>query len=363
MSSKIRTQDKKKEIDIPVILPSLNPTEKLVETVDNLILLGFKDIIVINDGSSPSYNPIFQRIENYPQCTLLQHEINKGKGCALKTAFSFIQEHREVLGFVTADADGQHLAEDILKCALALKDDKTYILGARDFSKPQVPPRSVFGNRLTSLVFKISCKMDINDTQTGLRAFPAKYIPLLLTIKGERFEYETNMLLELQNRNIPFKEVSIETVYEDNNKGSHFHSFRDAFRIYKNIFKFMGGSILAFVLDNLIFLSLFYLLFKINEDVRILISIVIARLMSSFFNFTFNKKRVFEHSQNSKIALVRYYSLSLMLLVISWFILSLTDNLFTQTTPILLLLIKIGTESLLFILSFYLQKRWVFQSK
>ena len=191
-------------LGITAVIPSLNPSQKLLTTVSGLIEQGFSDIIVVNDGSSPEYDGIFDEVSSTEQCTLLKHEVNKGKGAALKTAFSYIQQrNKDIKGVVTADADGQHLPEDILKCSQHMTDDKTVILGAR-FHQPDVPPK-LFGKQDNFLCFQNGCGININDTQTGLRVFPVKLIPFLLSVEGDRFEYETNMLLEMKPEGILFK--------------------------------------------------------------------------------------------------------------------------------------------------------------
>ena len=157
---------------IPVVIPSYNPDEKLAQTVLGLKNAGFRDIIVIDDGSSAETK------KNFPEpgdgVTVLRHEVNRGKGAGLKTAFRYILENRpDAAGCVTADGDGQHRTEDIAACAKAMLSEKDrVILGARDFSLPHVPERSKKGNRITSRVFRLLFGMKITDTQTGLRAIP-----------------------------------------------------------------------------------------------------------------------------------------------------------------------------------------------
>ena len=72
---------------VSVIIPSLNPDNKLVSVVGSLIEKGFDDIILVNDGSDSKHMAPFEKVSAYPQCTILTHEVNKGKGRGLKTAF------------------------------------------------------------------------------------------------------------------------------------------------------------------------------------------------------------------------------------------------------------------------------------
>ena len=184
--------------NISIILPSYKPDEKLEATVLGFIEAGFEDIIVVDDGGGEEYKAIFDRVAALEKCTVLTHEVNRGKGVALKTAFKWYCENRDGLGVVTADGDGQHTPEDTYNVAVAMEKSGNIILGVRDFSQPDVPERSKKGNTITSSVFKLFVGMNISDTQTGLRGIPAKYLEKMCGIYGDRYEYETNMLLYMK---------------------------------------------------------------------------------------------------------------------------------------------------------------------
>ena len=68
------------EGNVSVIIPSLNPDQKLIQVVEGLIQVGFNDIILVNDGSDQAHMQPFQTVARYSQCTILTHEQNKGKG-------------------------------------------------------------------------------------------------------------------------------------------------------------------------------------------------------------------------------------------------------------------------------------------
>jgi glycosyltransferase involved in cell wall biosynthesis len=227
-------------MNVTVVIPSLNPDEKIVNTVKGLIEEGFKDIIVVDDGSAPKYKKYFKEVQKLDEVKVLVHKENKGKGRAMKTAFRYIPQNRkDTKGVVTVDGDGQHLPKDIKKCVdeMGKYGDKV-ILGVRDFSNPSVPFKSRFGNNLTKAVFKL-CGISISDTQTGLRAIPYKYLRFMIIIEGERYEYETKQLLELKRMGIDMKEVVIDTVYINDNEGTHFNPIKDSIKIYKVIFRHM----------------------------------------------------------------------------------------------------------------------------
>ena len=164
---------------ISVVLPSLDPDEKLIRVVDGLLEYGFTDIILVNDGSKAENLHYFTDLAaQHPQITLLHHEVNKGKGAALKNAFRYFLENRpEGIGVVTVDGDNQHHPDDTRACALHMMETGRLTLGCRDFNQADVPARSSFGNKTTSMIFKIFVGMTISDTQTGLRAIPRSTCP------------------------------------------------------------------------------------------------------------------------------------------------------------------------------------------
>ncbi len=352
--------------NVTVIIPSLNPDEKLKQVVDGLREKGFKDILLINDGSDNNHLEPFYYAAGFPECEVLTHEVNKGKGRALKTAFKHILDTRkDIVGVVTVDGDNQHLPDDIVSCvAMMKKCNNKVILGARDFSGDDVPPRSKFGNNLTRRVFRIFCGIKITDTQTGLRAIPKEYLKLFCDIKGERYEYETNMLLEMKEFAIEFEEVRISTVYIEDNMSSHFNPIKDSIKIYKTIFKFMLSSLVASLVDIGLF-AVFLILFKnfIDDKLATTISAVLARVVSSLTNYTVNKKAVFGCNQKGSNTIVKYYSLAVCQMLASVGLLQLVKMAFSITNSALTVLAKAIVDTILFFISFRIQQQWVFKKK
>lgn len=354
--------------NITVILPSLNPDEKLIKTVDGLIDAGFTDIVIINDGSAEEYTRFFPDTSLYPQCTVINHWVNKGKGSGLKTAFAYVMKTRkDCKGVVTVDGDGQHRPEDVKACALKMLETNSVVLGARNFNLPGIPARSVFGNKLTSFVFKFLCGMKITDTQTGLRALPAEYLGDMIKVKGERFEYETNMLLSFKDNDIPYTENSIHTVYIEENKTSHFNPLKDSLRIYKQIFGYAFSSLSATAIDLGLFALLFWLLYPKameNREICTLICSVAARVVSSLYNYFINFRFVFAKKKKAKYTLLKYYLLAAAVMIISGLSTAgMTLLLPDGATPILVTAVKAVIDTALFLLTFTLQREWVFGGK
>ena len=156
-----------------ILIPSLEPDERLPVYIRKLKEGGFAHIVVIDDGSGEKYQPIFQEVDTVEDTVVLHHEVNKGKGVALKTGYRYIMENLpDITGVITADADGQHTVADCLHLAEQLeKGERALYLGSRDFNLENIPPKSRSGNKITSVIFKLLYGQYLPDTQTGLRAF------------------------------------------------------------------------------------------------------------------------------------------------------------------------------------------------
>lgn len=220
-----------------VIIPAYKPDQTLMAITDKLWAYGYQ-IIVVDDGSGEEYQQIFDKIKDIS--IVLCHTENRGKGAAIKTALRYIQQEiweNETVGIM--DCDGQHLPEDMQKLLqVARVHRKTLVLGIRTVGK-EMPVKSRLGNQITRSVYQIISGVKVSDTQTGLRAFDSELAGKLLSVEGERYEWEMNVLMTCAKEKIPIKEVQTSTIYRDrDNSNSHFRGFRDSFRIYKEIFKF-----------------------------------------------------------------------------------------------------------------------------
>lgn len=219
------------------IIPALNPDEKLIKLVNEL-KKNFHSIIIVNDGSES--DEIFNKLKKVSGCIILTHEVNKGKGEGLKTAFNYYLDNlsNKYLGVVCLDADGQHLPSDALKMSEILEKEDKFILGTRLFNTKSTPLRNKTGNRITSRVFKWLYKVYIKDTQTGLRAIPNRLIKEIVNVEGSRFEYELNVLIKLVKMKEEIIEHDIKTVYlKNSNKKSHYKVIRDSYLVYKVLFQ------------------------------------------------------------------------------------------------------------------------------
>ena len=351
---------------VVIVLPSLDPDAKFSNVVRELVDAGFSHIVIVDDGSSEEHQKWFTEAEVYPPCTVLHHGVNKGKGRALKTAFEYIQEHcPDVEGAVTIDGDGQHLTKDIIACGEALLEEKDkVILGCRDFDAPGVPPRSVAGNKTTSRMFRIFFGIRISDTQTGLRAIPARFLPQFCEMEGERFEYETNMLLQMKRLGIGFREQPITTVYDPEDYSSHYNAVKDSWRIFRVMarFVFSNSSALRYVIsavsswivDNL----LYFLLFSFAGSAA---AQIIARVLSSVYNFNLNRSFVFRSRDHYWKDMLEYYCVCVPQTLISVVLLQALVDRLSISSPGLATAVKILVDLVLFCISYVIQKKWVFR--
>ena len=354
---------------VSVVLPSLDPDEKLTAVIDGLLEYGFQDIILVNDGSKEENLHYFtDAAKAHPEITLLTHQVNRGKGAALKTAFSwFLANRPQGLGVVTVDGDNQHHPEDTRACALHMLETGRVTLGCRDFSLPDVPPRSRFGNRTTSLVFKLFCGITLSDTQTGLRAIPRSAVETFTQVYGDRFEYETNMLLAMKTAGIPFDEVKIRTVYIEENKSSHFHWLRDSWRIYKLIlahfFRYTLSSLVCAGVDTVSYWLLSLGLSGLLSGFALTAAAgAAARIISSLVNFFLNKNMVFRTKVSTGRALIRYYALAIPQMGAQ---ILLTQGIYTlfrvsDHAGGIRTLWYVVVMVVLYFISYTIQQRWVF---
>lgn len=217
--------------DVLIIIPAFNPNENLVKIIKKLEEKEFKKILVVNDGSDNEET--FEKIKN--EVIILKHNKNKGKGRALKTAFEYCTEQFDNLkAVITVDADGQHDIEDVEKMWKLVKKNKgVVVLGSRDFKN--APICSKIGNLIINKKIHSKTNMNFKDSQTGLRAIPTEYLIDLIKVSGERYEYETNMLLYFTTQKIDIIEEEIKTIYINKNKNSNFRKVRDSIRVFKTI--------------------------------------------------------------------------------------------------------------------------------
>jgi putative flippase GtrA len=347
-----------------ILIPAYEPDHQLPALIRSIRdAEPWATVVVVDDGSGPGYKDVFDGVRALG-CHVISYARNQGKGFALKTGFGFIADRFPCRDVTCADSDGQHTIVDILRVAATVQNTNTVqntenagspamVLGTRTFTG-NVPARSKFGNCATRLLFRLATGERISDTQTGLRGYPASMLPWLRSVRGERYEYELNLLLEAKQAGYGIHTVDIATVYLDHNSGSHFRPVADSVRIYAPLLKFLASSYTAFLVDTVVFL----LLTLVTDS--LLVAVVGARAVSSAVNFLVNRRLVFEHARDKPAAATgaRYFSLVLILLAANYGLVAALDALSVAALPA-----KILAEIALLAISYVVQQRFLFSRR
>jgi len=337
-----------------IIIPAYQPELVLIDIVKKLCENSEQKIIVINDGSSIDKNNIFIELAKTSNVDVLRHAENLGKGRALRTGFNhfLLNYAHDCLGVVTADADGQHIPEDILKLSESLiKHPHELNIGIRDF-KGKIPFRSKFGNGFTRLFFRFIVGIKLSDTQSGLRAIPKFFIEEMLEVTTSGYDFELDMLMRAARRRIKIIEIPIHTIYLDKNKASHFNPLADSLKIYFVFVRFTTVSILSALLDFVLFTICYYLTKKVFA------SIIFARVLSCIFNFIFGKRVTFRSGGKMFPESIRFAILAISLVLISYGLITSMVNFLGMNVYVS----KVISECTLFFMSFAAQRVFVFRS-
>ena len=211
-----------------VIVPTYN-NEATIADVLRRVQAYTRNIIVVNDGSTPATMDAIRTLEQLPE--IVDYTPNKGKGYALKMGFRRALE----LGYryaVTIDSDGQHFPEDIpavMDCHTANKD--ALIVGARNLTADNMPSKNTFANKFSNFWFRLQTGIRLEDTQSGFRLYPLERISLRWPITP-RYEAELEFLVFAAWRGVPVVSVPVRVWYPpEGERVSHFRPFRDFSRI------------------------------------------------------------------------------------------------------------------------------------
>ncbi|WP_417686013.1 GtrA family protein [Pseudidiomarina gelatinasegens] len=334
-----------------IVIPAFNPDQRLLNVVADLQNHRelFEAIVIVNDGSEST--EIFTAIPPAENLHVLSHDDNCGKGAALKTAFRWVRTHKQsAQGVVTADADGQHLPEDIVKVLQAFKQQPQALwLGSRNFKEKGIPFRSRLGNTFARYTFQLGLRIKVPDTQTGLRGIPNTLLDDLINTPSNHYEFELDMLILAKRQGLQFCSTEITTVYEQDNASSHFKPLQDSIIIYKNFLKFSGVGIASAGIDY----GLFALIYGLTGE--ILVAIAAARLVSGVFNFTLNRQWVFGRGSSLTRDATKYTLLAVTLVGLNYVFTK--GLLWVGVTPFIG---KPLAEVIVFLLSYRFQKKLVF---
>jgi glycosyltransferase involved in cell wall biosynthesis len=342
-------------LSIVVIIPAYKPDATLVTVASELDAAPeVASIIVVNDGSGPACAGVFESVSRLRKVTVLRHGVNLGKGAALRTGLNHFQcEFPSGQVVVTADADGQHLPEDIIRIGReAAQSPDALVLGARRFDS-STPLRSRFGNVLTRHVLRWAVGARLTDTQTGLRAIPRELIPSLLRVPARGYEFELDMLLLARQRGHPMREVPIQTVYEPGNPSSHFDPLLDSARIYFVLLRFTLVAVFTAALD----FSVFSTVLTLSEST--LQAQIGARAVALLFNYFALRRIVFYSDRRHKVVFPSY----VLVVACSGTVAYAMLRLFMHEFAMPALAAKACAELLVFLANFAVLREYIFFPK
>lgn len=272
-----------------ILLPSYQPENTLIILSKALAELGFP-ILIVDDGSGKQYSSIFETCKQWSK--VISYPKNKGKGFALKTGFAYIKENYKDCDFiVTADGDGQHRIQDIVRVYNCAKEKEITVIAERKFDVP-TPIKSRIGNSISRFTQALCTFRYMKDNQCGLRAFSISLIPQLIKIGGSRYEYEMRVLTYLQTKELPYACISVLTIYEDGNKSSHFRPIKDTLLIQSSIFLYGLINLFTFFIAMFIATFFYYFLFKdgavASNKISYELAVVCASPLSLLFHVVIN---------------------------------------------------------------------------
>ena len=355
-----------------VVIPSYNPDVKLSMLVDELIMSGFSDIIIVDDGSDFGIKNVattFEYVKKKAECTILHHPSNLGKGMALKTGFKFCMHNRSKdTMVVTMDDDGEYSVSDVNGCLEVYEEkyleEKPVLIASRDFSASTYAARRLIINKIAGIAMTYLCGVDVKDVQTGLRVIPIQYMKKLLKVSGERFEYEINMLVELKYNNIAMVEHIIPKEKETTIRYANYNPIWDICRLIAVMLKYAVSSLAATALDVAVFyiilLSMDDTLLDIDKSAGMLLATVVARVVSSTFNCVVNKRTVFKSAEPMKRVIYKFYIFTLVRAGFSYLMVLGASYILGSYADTATVIVKLLVDLVLFFAGYGIQKKFIF---
>ena len=206
------------------IIPTYNNAGTVAHVAERVLAV-CPDVFVVDDGSTDGTSLDGLSV------TVIRHDCNRGKGCALKTGFKAAR----AAGFthaITIDADGQHFPEDIPVLMSASEENPMdFIIGMRNLTSENMPRRNTFANRFSNFWFRLQTAQELEDTQSGFRIYPLQGLHWLGLVTS-RYESELELMVFAAWHGVRMKGVPVRVWYApEGERVSHFRPFRDFFRI------------------------------------------------------------------------------------------------------------------------------------
>lgn len=222
-----------------ILIPAYKPDFQLVSLVQKLSNVNQLKILVVNNGNTNDFDHYFNQILKFENVHVTKLIKNEGKGRGLKKGLEYIiKNFKKVDNIIFADADGQHISEDIIKIKNKIENhlsDNVFVIGNREHNK-NTPYRNLYANKFFNLIFKKKLNLNINDALCGLRAIKIKYAQKIINLKYDDFRFEVEMIIFLKQKNFVLIEENISSIYFKDRKSTL--SIVDTLRLLKILFFF-----------------------------------------------------------------------------------------------------------------------------
>lgn len=198
-----------------IVLPAYNEEKVIQDTLREIQSAGYKNIIVVDDGS---HDQTYERAKEISGIVVLRHELNRGKGAATKTGI----EAAKLLGagiLVTMDSDGQHNPADIARLVEPIqKNHCDVVLGTRLKNPKGMPWYKIIANHIGNAITWYFYGLYVSDSQSGFRAY-SRHASELINTKTDRYEYDSEVIHEIYLYKLKYQEVPIEVRYTEYSMG------------------------------------------------------------------------------------------------------------------------------------------------
>ena len=214
-----------------IIIPSYNEARSIGGIVREIVKMGIS-VLVIDDGSVDST----ERIALDNGAMVLRHKKNIGKGFSVREGVNYVLEKTNFEWIIIMDGDGQHHTEDIPAFMAATRDEGVdLVIGNRMQRTETMPSLRYWTNRFMSWVISGICRQHIPDTQCGYRMVRVAALKTL-HLTSEKYDIETEMLIEAAEDNMLIRSVPIQTIYGE--EVSEINPIRDAIKFFALISKY-----------------------------------------------------------------------------------------------------------------------------
>lgn len=216
-------------MEICILIPGYNE-EKTIGQVVSKARKVISNVVVIDDGSTDNT----YQIAKDAGAVVIRHEVNKGKGSALKTGFQYALEHN-YQAVITMDSDGQHDVDDIPSFLDALSEKKAdIVIGSRMKDISTMPAIRKVTNKLTSLVSSILMHQKVDDSQSGFRLINSDVLRSI-TLETDRYDTESEILIKASRAGFRITSVPIKTIYGQ--EKSKINPLIDTYRFIRLVFR------------------------------------------------------------------------------------------------------------------------------